>query len=119
MSLLNVSRVIALIAVIILLNLVFFLGFLFAVFGFIRLFEFAIIGLNFVLGGLTLKAALLTRRPGVLTGLEIIIYGVASLSAWFVINSLALLPAGLILLAGGLYMAGVNRPRPQRPPYYR
>lgn len=115
----TVSQVLAVVGVVILLNLVFFLGFLFAVFGFIRLFEFAIIGLNFVLGGLTLKAALLTKRPTTLTGLEIIIYGLASLSSWFVVNSLVLLPAGIIVLAGAFYMAGANQPRPQRPPYYR
>src|SRR4051812_19829584 len=119
MILINMSRVLAVIAVVIQLNLVFFLSFMFAVFGRFDLFLLFILVLNFALGALILKAELLTRRPTMLTGLEIMAYGLASLSSWFLIFNLARIPAGITVFAGGLYLAGAKLNGPFRQQYYR
>lgn len=100
------SKVLAFAGAYILASLVIFMCFAIAVFGRLDMFYAGIGLLNLLICGLVFKAVFKQPENHLWTGLEFTVYGLASISARFVITDLAFLPCGILIVAGILTLVG-------------
>lgn len=108
MPLITISKFLAAATAITQANIVLYLCFLIGVFGNLNGFYIGIGLLNLLICALTLRAVFVPQSSYWWMGLQFIVFGLASLSARFVITDIALFASILLSLAGILALIGAR-----------